>query len=45
VSSGLHEAIRGARAYVEGRPVPVTVRTKADAARVEELIAVKLDPS
>jgi len=44
VSAALHGAIRGARAYVEGRPVPVLVRTKADAALVEELLAVKLDP-
>jgi hypothetical protein len=45
VSESLHAAIRGARRYVEGRPVPVTVRTRADAGRVEELVAVKLDPS
>jgi len=44
VSEGLHDAIRDARKYAEGRPVRVTVRTKADASRVEELLAVKLDP-
>ncbi len=44
VSESLHEAIRAARAYPEGRPVPLVVKTLADAALVEELLAVKLDP-
>jgi hypothetical protein len=44
VSATLHEAIRGARKYAEGRPVPVTVRALKDAALVEELVAVKLHP-
>ena len=44
VSGTLHEAIRDARKFVEGRPVPVTVRTLKDAALVEELLAVKLHP-
>ena len=44
VSEALHEAIRGARKYAEGRPVPVTVRTLKDAELVEELVAVKLHP-
>jgi hypothetical protein len=44
VSEALHESIRAARKYAEGRPVPVTVRTLKDAALVEELLAVKLHP-
>jgi hypothetical protein len=42
VSEGLHESIRNAKAYPEGRPVTVVVRSASDLASVEELIAVKL---
>lgn len=42
VAETLHEAIRQARAFVEGRPVLVTVRTLADASLVEQLLRVKL---
>jgi hypothetical protein len=44
VRKGLHAAILGARAYAEGRPVRVTVKSEADVDGVEELLAVKLDP-
>lgn len=44
VSRDLHAAIRGARAYVEGRPVLVVVRSKRDLAGVNQLIDVKLNP-
>ena len=37
-------SIREANAYVEGRPVRVLVRTKADVQAVEDLVAVKLKP-
>ena len=39
-----HASIREAKAYVEGRPVRVLVRTKADVRAVEDLVAVKLKP-
>lgn len=45
VSNTLHASIRAAKAYVEGRPVRVTVRGKADLAGVEQLVAVKLNPT
>ena len=45
VSATLHSEIRAARAYAEGRPVRVTVRGMADVALVEQLVAVKLDPT
>lgn len=40
----LHEAIRSAKAYVEGRSVTVPVSSAEDLAAVEELVAVKLKP-
>ena len=45
VSKKLHSAIRAARAYVEGRPVRVVVTHQDDLASVDQLVAVKLDPS
>jgi hypothetical protein len=45
VSKNLHASIRAAKPYVEGRPVRVIVRTRADLAGVEELVAVKLNPT
>jgi hypothetical protein len=45
VSKRLHASIRAARAYPEGRPVRVVVKSIADLARVEELVAVKLKPA
>jgi hypothetical protein len=45
VSKSLHASIRGAKPYVEGRPVRIMVRDERDLAGVEELIAVKLDLS
>jgi hypothetical protein len=44
VSKGLHDAIRSARAYAEGRPVRVIVKRMADVKHVEELLSVKLSP-
>ena len=44
VSARLHPAIRNAKVYPEGRPVVVRVARASDAARVEELVAVKLKP-
>lgn len=44
VRHGLHAAIRSAKPYVEGRPVRVVVRGKADLAGVAQLLAVKLKP-
>ena len=45
VSKELHASIRGARAYAEGRPVRVVVTDETDLAGVEQLVAVKLDPT
>jgi hypothetical protein len=45
VSKKLHASIQAAKPYVEGRPVRVMVRDQADLAGVEELLAVKLDPT
>ena len=45
VSKTLHASIRAAKPYVEGRPVRVMVRAQADLAGVEELVAVKLNPT
>lgn len=45
VSKKLHASIRAAKPYVEGRPVRVMVRDQADLAGVEELVAVKLNPT
>jgi hypothetical protein len=45
VSKTLHASIRAARSYVEGRPVRVMVKDHADVAGVEELVAVKLNPT
>lgn len=44
VSKGLHASIQGARAYAEGRPVRVAVKSTRDLAGVRELIDVKLNP-
>lgn len=44
-SKPLHASIRAAKPYVEGRPVRVMVKGQADVARVEELVAVKLNPT
>jgi hypothetical protein len=45
VSKALHASIRAAKPYVEGRPVRVIVKGEADLAGVEELVAVKLNPT
>jgi hypothetical protein len=45
VSKALHASIRAAKPYVEGRPVRVMVKGQADIAGVEELLAVKLNPT
>jgi hypothetical protein len=45
VSKTLHACIRAAKPYVEGRPVRVIVKCEADLAGVEELVAVKLNPT
>jgi hypothetical protein len=45
VSKTLHASIRAANPYVEGRPVRVMVKDQADVAGVEELVAVKLNPT
>ena len=45
VTKTLHAAIKAARVYAEGRPVRVVVKNAADAAGVEQLLAVKLDPA
>ena len=45
VSKKLHSSIRAAKTYVEGRPVRVVVTDQADLASVEQLVAVKLDPT
>lgn len=42
VSKRLHASIRKARVYPEGRPVSVLVKSTKDLAKVEELVAVKL---
>ncbi len=44
VRKELHASIRSANSYAEGRPVRVAVTRKADLARVEELVGVKLQP-
>jgi hypothetical protein len=41
VSRRLHEAIRSAKVYPEGRPVNVVVKRPSDFAKVEQLIALK----
>jgi hypothetical protein len=43
VSKRLHDSIRKAKVYPEGRPVSVVVKRPSDLAKVEELIAVKLE--
>ena len=45
VSKTLHASIQAAKPYVEGRPVRVMVKGKADLAGVEQLVAVKLNPT
>jgi len=42
VSKRLHESIRKAKVYPEGRPVCVEIRRPSDLGKVEELIAAKL---
>jgi hypothetical protein len=42
VSKRLHESIRKARAYPEGRPVSVAIKRPSDLGKVEELIAAKV---
>lgn len=41
VSRRLHEAIRNAKVYPEGRPVNIVVKRPSDFAKVEQLIALK----
>jgi hypothetical protein len=43
VSKRLQDSIRKAKVYPEGRPVSVVVKRPSDLAKVEELIAVKLE--
>jgi Protein of unknown function (DUF3788) len=43
VSKRLHRSIRQAKVFPEGRPVSVWIKRPADVAKVEELIAVKLE--
>ena len=43
VSKRLHASIRNAKVYPEGRPVSVVIKRPSDLAKVEELIAVKLE--
>ena len=45
VSKKLHSSIRAAKPYVEGRPVRVVITDQADLASVEQLVAVKLNPT
>lgn len=45
VSKKLHASIRAARRYAEGRPVRVVIRKEAELSAVEELVAVKLNPT
>lgn len=45
VSKKLHASIRSAKTYVEGRPVRVVVTNEADVPGVEQLVAVKLNPT
>jgi hypothetical protein len=42
VSKRLHESIRKAKVYPEGRPVDVLIKRPSDLAKVEQLIAVKI---
>lgn len=42
VSRRLHESIRSAKVYPEGRPVCVVIKRPSDLGKVEELIAAKL---
>jgi hypothetical protein len=44
VNESLHESIRSAKKYVEGRSIRVVVSSEADVASVKELVAVKLKP-
>jgi hypothetical protein len=43
VSKRLHDAIRKAKVFPEGRPVRVVVKRPSDLAKVQQLIAVKLE--
>jgi hypothetical protein len=43
VSKRLHASIRKAKVYPEGRPVSVVVKKPSDLAKVEALVAVKLE--
>ncbi len=42
VSKRLHESIRKAKVYPEGRPVSVVIKRPSDLGKVEELIAAKV---
>ena len=42
VSKRLHESIRNAKVYPEGRPVSVVIKRPSDLGQVEELIAAKV---
>jgi uncharacterized protein DUF3788 len=42
VSKRLHDSIRSAKVYPEGRPVAVSIDRPSDFAKVEELVAVKM---
>ena len=42
VSKRLHESIRKAKVYPEGRPVSVAIKRPSDLGKVEELIAAKV---
>lgn len=43
VSKRLHDSIRKAKVYPEGRPVSVVIKRPSDIAGVEQLIAVKVE--
>ena len=45
VPAHLHDAIRSAPQYPEGRPIQLELRRLADVAYVEALVAVKLAPA
>ena len=45
VSKKHHASIRAARRYAEGRPVRLMIRKEAELSGVEELVAVKLNPT
>jgi hypothetical protein len=45
VSKQLHESIRSAKVYPEGRPVSVVIKKPSDLGKVEQLIAAKVAPT